>query len=288
MDSKYTILTLNCKGLRHVAKRRSMFQYLKAKKADIILLQETHMQESDVTLWEQEWEAGNICPNPGKSNSAGQMVMTIKPMTIVENKIHEAGRLQEVIITDNNNTLRIFNIYGHNKEQLRIPLLKILDNALSVRKESDFTCIGGDFNIYLSNLLDKQGGNNKRSSSQVFLNNLIANMQCIDTWRNENPSSKAYTWCQKSPVIKCRLDYFLVPTQFVPFVKRTNISPSIKTDHKCVEIHIFVEKFTRGPGSWKFNCDVLNNKKYISDIKVLIDKVHYLMNLQPVMNWLSF
>ena len=84
MADKYTILTLNCKGLRRTIKRRSIFQYLKAKRADIILLQETHIQDPDIGLWETEWEDGNILPNPGTPKSAGQIILTTKQFNILQ------------------------------------------------------------------------------------------------------------------------------------------------------------------------------------------------------------
>ena len=96
MVGKYRIITLNCNGLRHTTKRRSIFQYIKAKQVDIILLQETHIEESDAPQCEQEWESGNIVYNPGTSNSAGQMLLTKKPVQILESTIHEKGRLQEI------------------------------------------------------------------------------------------------------------------------------------------------------------------------------------------------
>ena len=73
---------------------------------------------------------------------------------------------------------------------MRIPLLVKLENAVNIHKESDVICIGWAFNTVLSNLLDKQGRNNKRAPSQVHLNNLISNISFVDTWRNENPTQK--------------------------------------------------------------------------------------------------
>ena len=273
MADKYTILTLNCKGLRRTIKRRSIFQYLKAKRADIILLQETHIQDPDIGLWETEWEVGNILPNPGTPKSAGQIILTTKQFNILEHIIHEPGRLHEVLLQDHDIILRVINIYGHNSEPLRIPLLNTLFAALNVNKNNDFTCVGGDFNIPPSSLLDKQGGNKKRPASQIYLNNRISQARLVDTWRHENPTQKTFTWWQNSPVVRCRLDYFLVPTEFLHSVKETKITPSIKTDHKCVELKIAVAKSKRGPGVWKFNCTLLQNQKYVEDMRQLINKV---------------
>ena len=106
----------------------------------------------------------------------------------------------------------------------------------------------------------------------MHLNNLISNISFVDTWRNENPTQKTFTWSQTSPTVKCRLDYFLVPSQFVPRVEKTTIITCIKTDHKGVELQVSIDKYKRGPGLWKFNSEVLYNEKFVRDIRQLINK----------------
>ena len=273
MAGKYNILTLNCNGLRHNIKRRTIFQFLKLKKVNISILQETHVEDADVVLWEQEWNVGTFCANPGTRASAGQLVLTSKHVRVLQNISHIPGRLQEVIIQDHEYILRIFNVYGYNSEQLRVPFLQTLEKAINVVRESDFMCIGGDFNIILSNMLDKEGGNRRRLPSQIFLNNLLVKCKLIDTWRNENPMLKRFTWAQKKPSVKCRLDYFLVPKTNKKFVIGTKITSSVKTDHKCVELLIHIDKYKRGPGLWKINNDILNDSEYTNNIKTLIERV---------------
>ena len=153
MAGKYTITTLNCKGLRQSAKRRCMFQFLKTKQSDIFLLQETHVVENDVHLWEQEWNAGTFCHNAGTNTSAGQLILTIKPMNILVNTIHEPGRLHEVILEDQDYLIRIFNVYGYNSELLKLPFIAKLQNAIQVKSHILFTwmafcnfAINGSFN----------------------------------------------------------------------------------------------------------------------------------------------
>ena len=101
MSGKYNIITLNCNGLRRNVKRRSIFEFLKLKNVHTELLQETHIEENDVELWKQEWGTGLFCPNPGTTARAGQLILTIKQMTVLNHKIHEPGRLQELVLQDN-------------------------------------------------------------------------------------------------------------------------------------------------------------------------------------------
>ena len=173
-------------------------------------MQETHNDNNDRHLWEQEWNIGVVCSNEGTTSSAGQLLLSSRPVRVLENIIHEKGRLHEVIIEDHDCIIRIINIYGYNVEALRVPLLQKLEKTLLIDKQCDFTCIGGDFNIVLSNLMDKEGGNCRKVASQVYLNTLLNKFNLVDVWRNENPTQRGFTWSQKQPLVKCRLDYFLV------------------------------------------------------------------------------
>ena len=52
-----TIVSFNVNGLRNNLKRKTVFHFLKIKKFDFILLQETHSNQTDEKLWKCEWEA---------------------------------------------------------------------------------------------------------------------------------------------------------------------------------------------------------------------------------------
>ncbi len=56
--AKYKILTFNCNGIRDESKRRQVFNYLRTKGADIILLQEVHSTENIEKIWQNEWGGG--------------------------------------------------------------------------------------------------------------------------------------------------------------------------------------------------------------------------------------
>ena len=49
------ILSLNVRGIRNQLKRTRIFNYLKKFNADVILLQETHVLETDLDLWKANW-----------------------------------------------------------------------------------------------------------------------------------------------------------------------------------------------------------------------------------------
>ena len=50
-----TIVSFNVNGLKNNPKRKTIFHFLKNKKFDFILLQETHSSHPDEKLWKFEW-----------------------------------------------------------------------------------------------------------------------------------------------------------------------------------------------------------------------------------------
>ena len=65
-----------------------------------------------------------------------------------------------------------------------------------------------------------------------------------------------------------RLDKFLVSTELVNYTLKTNIiSAGVKTDHKCIFIYLKLNKTNKGPGWWKLNTSIYQNK-----IKQILEK----------------
>ena len=90
-----------------------------------------------------------------------------------------------------------------------------------------------------------------------------------DVWRALNPTAKQFTWRNKSFKVQCRLDYFLVSRQISSLTTNCDILFAPNTDHSAVQIHLLSEdlKQQRGPGFWKFNSSLLEDKQYISDLR---------------------
>ena len=71
---------------------------------------------------------------------------------------------------------------------------------------------------------------------------LQSELDVADIWRVKNPQAKSYTWSQKSPIILCRLDFWLISNSICDFVYTTDIIPAIKTD----AISLALGEFGRG------------------------------------------
>ena len=68
--------------------------------------------------------------------------------------------------------------------------------------------------------------------------------------------------------MQCRLDYFLVSKQLCSPTIISDILFAPDTDH-AIQLHLLSEdlKQQKGPGFWKFNSSLLDDKQYISDLR---------------------
>lgn len=100
--------------------------------------------------------------------------------------------------------------------QTKIKTVKFVNNLLTTMQkenldEEENTILGGDFNCPLNSFLDKKGGILTPCKSVVTSINCIqGELDLVDIWRVRNPDTKSYTWSQNSPMILCRLDYWLI------------------------------------------------------------------------------
>ena len=130
--------------------------------------------------------------------------------------------------------------------------------------EEENIIIGGDFNCPPNPILDKRGGLLiLRKSVVTTIENLQEELDLVDIWRVKNPERESFTWSQNSPMILCRLDYWLISNTLHDLVKITDIIPSIKTDHAAISLELVNDsKDIKRPGLWKMNCSILNDEDY--------------------------
>ena len=176
---KLHIVTLNVNGLRtSQMKRKKFFTWLlTCHKPDIIMFQETHSSVKDEEKWSEDWSKwdSNIYYAHGETNSRGVCTL-INPS--LSSEIHQiikspAGRYIIMDISINNRRLTLVNIYAPNSDEPEffLQLIKDMDDL-----ENDDRIIAGDFNCVLNNDMDKKGGSDEHSNSNMseMINTVIS------------------------------------------------------------------------------------------------------------------
>lgn len=265
------LVSLNVKGISNFHKRKTIYTWCRKKNADFSFLQETHSKEEIETQWKNEWGAEIIMLH-GSSNSCGVAILINKGVDYTpHSKIMDPlGRYIILKAEIKEKIYVLINIYAPNndKESFKFfsDLLAMLKNENLDEEEN---IIIGDFNCPLNTILDKKGGLLMPRKSVVSIINSIQDyLDLIDIWRVKNPNTKSYTWSQNSPLIFCRLDYWLISNNLHDLTTSTDIIPAIKTDHSAISLELNNnDNQIKGLGLWKMNCALLEDDRYVDDVK---------------------
>ena len=93
-------------------------------------------------------------------------------------------------------------------------------------------------------------------------------LDLVDVWRVKTSQSRRYTWSQKSQLIFCRLDYWLISNNLQDFVNTTDIIPAIKTDHAAIELNLTESNHhSKRPGFWKMNVSLLEDPNILKELR---------------------
>lgn len=267
--AKYDILSLNVRGIRDQAKRRSIFLYLKDHNSKIYFLQETYSQPEDEIIWKNEW-GGDIFFSHGSRHSKGVCIL-LHPT--VQNKIDysfsdKAGRIVLITCVLNSLKLSLVNIYAPNSQSEQLDFLQNLNNCLIDKSEISTLIVGGDWNCTLSKI-DKIGGTIWKPTN--YRNLILTTMDAfdlVDIQRLRHPRLRKYSYESKVLKLKSRIDFFLVAKNLTQHVKKSEIYPSIAPDHRAIYISLsWTTEKSRGPGLWKFNNTLLKDEHYVSKIR---------------------
>ena len=268
MSVAFKLLSLNARGIRSFEKRKALFLWLMKQQTDICFLQETYSTKEIENSWKTQWK-GEMFFAHGSEYSRGVLILVKDSLEFEVKSVRQdsQGRfiLLEAIVQDQK--FVFLNMYAPNKTSEQILFFETIKDELN-SVDIDDECriiVGGDFNVILDPKLDGQGGIPKLKESVKQVENICSTHDLVDIWRVRNPSLKRFTWCQKTPIVQRRLDFWLVDNSLQEDVDYTAIIPSIKSDHSAIILAIkSVESQTHGPSFWKFNASLLNDCDYVA------------------------
>ena len=263
------ICSLNCQGLGDPKKRKDVFNYLRNKKFNIYLLQDTHFEGKMEPYIRAEWGLECIF-NSNNSQSRGVAIFFNNNFEYKINAIDrdDKGNFLTVDVCINNNTITLVNVYGPNQD--------CPDFYRNIKeKYEDRKCImGGDWNLVIDPDRDYHNYkhvNNPTARQQLL--EILDTMQLVDVSRTFHPEEIRYTWRRKNPIKQARLDFFLVSDQLFEKVKNCSIEAGYRTDHSMITLNLGLNTHKRRQTFWKFNNSLLKDTEYTKIIKDLIVQI---------------
>jgi len=261
-------VSFNAKGLGQELKRKKVFMWARDRRADILMLQETHSGRNEERIWKSQWSGAHAVFSHGETNSRGVCILMNQGLEVVthDQRIDEDGRciLWKGLLQKSK--FIVMNVYAPNKTCEQIQFYTKLHERLADFYDPEYQVIlGGDFNVVLDPKWDKNGGNFSNRSRVVHLiHDLVADFGLMDVWRTKNPYKRQYSWEQNTPNVKCRLDLFLMSVEMLQVTKSCVIVPDAPgSDHKALMMKLQGDKFVqRGPGFWKLNNQILGDENF--------------------------
>ena len=257
------------RGLHDYEKHKDIFHFLRTKKFNIYLLQETHLTTSLESYIRAEW-GGDAYFSSYRSNAKGVCILFNSNFEykILNKRTDREGQFICLDLEIEGKKITLVNIYGPNEDRP-----EFYTNIADIIEEvgNDTCIIGGDFNIAQNQYLDTCNYchiNNPRAKECLL--NIKVDLNLVDPFREMNEFEKRFTWRKSNPVKQARLDFFLISESLMHNISNVDIIPSYRSDHSTVLLSFQINEFKRGSGIWKFNNSLLKDNDYIKVVKKCI------------------
>ena len=262
-------MTVNARGLKNKLKRKCMFTYFKEKRIDIVCIQESHITERDVHVWERQW-GGKIIHNEGTERRKGEIILVSKFFKGEVQLLEKEDRILIASVRAEDVNFILINIYAPNDKADKIQFLQRVENKIKIDYAEEQVILMGDFNTVMNNELDIISGQPHSLEEVNALRRTVNNLALTDVWRALHDTEKAFTWCRHNPFIARRLDYIFTSEDMLELSVNCEVQTVPNTDHKAVSLEISDSNFERGPGYWRFNNSYLNDETFTCQMKEIL------------------
>ncbi|CAH2312414.1 Hypothetical predicted protein [Pelobates cultripes] len=200
-----TVLSINARGLNKPERRSGALRDFHAKRASIVLIQETHFKEgSRAKMTNHHYPTGYYSDyHAGRSRGTAILVNKKIPFVETGQMTDKEGRFLFFKGTIAGQVYTFANIYAPYNRQYRFL-------AHTLKKLQPFTegipIVGGDLNVALNLRWDTSSGHSWVSTQNLnSIQTLLTCYKLIDCWRAYHPDEKDYTFFSHNTYT--RLDY---------------------------------------------------------------------------------
>ena len=231
---------------------------------DIVIALETHLAKPDLNLSKMD---GSVIQNPGTDRSAGIIIATKNKEIVITNVVHHVkGRSTSFLLESDGEKTLVFVIYAPNVPSDQLEFYETLLESIAVEDAKNLNTtlmILGDFNFTMKPKIDRSTKNDgqSHSRSREKIIEILATYNLKDLWRTLHEKIPGHTFSRADK--SSRIDMFLVSSCLVPKIHELKIGNGVGSDHfELRMVYTPLENIERGPGSWKFNTSMLQDKKF--------------------------
>uniref|UniRef100_A0A8C5M2P2 Reverse transcriptase domain-containing protein n=1 Tax=Leptobrachium leishanense TaxID=445787 RepID=A0A8C5M2P2_9ANUR len=269
-DKPLSLLSYNVRGLNTPEKRRQILRELRALRASVIFIQETHFRgDSTLTLADRNFPLGFYSNyTGGKSRGSAIIFAADVPFVETETRRDEEGRFLFTKGMIAGKLYTFASVYLPNKSQCRC-LSGILRKLAAFRE--GLLVLAGDFNVPLDPRLDTSSGvSSIPDSMHRQMRRLLDSYQLVDVWRAFHGRERDFSFYSAAHSSYSRLDYFFMSPHELTLVRDSAIAVRTWSDHAAVSVSISSPLCVPKERNWRLNISLLSDPQVLLDAQTLL------------------
>lgn len=188
---KSKLVSWNVRGLGNVVKRAKVFARLKPLSADIMFLQETHIDQKPKGRFKVGW-VDQLFQSNFNAKSGGVAILFRKNVPFINSFTIDDPNGTFLIVGGALNSITSVNLYASNFDDPTF--FRKVCNMIPKMADTNIL-IGGDLNLTLDPLLDKQSSKSPHlSNASTCLNTLMDISNPVYIWQLLHPTSRDYSF----------------------------------------------------------------------------------------------
>jgi exonuclease III len=258
-----------------IAKWSCIAKTIREKKIGILCRQETHLEDRHISsineLYGQRLKVYNSAhpENPGAATGVAIVInLEILPSSDIVTKVLSPGRaLLMKIRWRNDHTLKVLNTYAPNVPLAHPIFWSEVKNNLLHDNELDIDLHLGNFNMVedpLDRVPSHSDDNNTTNELQIFKELF----QLQDTWRQENPMTRSFTFTNSTHSMS-RIDHIYTKPALANALHDWEITTSaVPSDHKMVLVCLASSQTPYiSKGRWTWPLTLISNEPLMKMIQ---------------------
>lgn len=251
------IVSFNVNGVLNPVKRGKIFSKLKKSRAEVVFLQETHLNDAEHLKLVKMGFKEVYFASYKSVRKRGVAILIAKKLNYehISEIRDKEGRFVLITGKIEGRLVRFFNVYAPPNSEWNF-YREVFD--LIVTKVQGILICGGDFNIRLNPGLDCSRNTMELKPLIKKVNGLLKEMGIIDVWRELNPKTRDYSHYSHPHMTYSRIDYFFTFKKDLHLVQHCELGTMDISDHSPIYMSMCLERKSRST-VWRMNSDILNN-----------------------------
>lgn len=197
-------------------------------------------------------------------------------VTVQDSFSDQLGRLLVLQIEKDGCEFTLGNIYAPTQDHVQdqVNLMDVLEEHISSSSPHNII-LGGDFNLCRNVDLDRLGSTHNSSIAEgarypARIEAMNNSLHLFDVWRKIKPSTKQFSF--KRGHSASRLDYWLASEHMFNSETASDIIPCPLSDHSAITISVGERPSRKGPGLWRLDNVLIENKVFREAIYLLFQE----------------